>query len=88
MSQFSSFEPSPPKRAGNTPLRRLIRSKATKEFLTQDGGWTPLVEKAARFTSHEQARNVANQLKLENVELYHLCSQYRTTEFDYTLSLN
>jgi hypothetical protein len=88
VNQFFSFKPSLPSLASRITFKKLIRSKANRKFLAQDGSWTTFVGTAAAFSSREQAGKVANQLKLEDVELYHLFNEYRTTRFDYTLPLN
>ena len=62
LSQFS--EP-------DLPLRKLIRSKATKSFLTQDGTWTNDIASAAVFGDRSAAVGARDQFHLEEVELYY-----------------
>ena len=86
MSHFSEFEKSRAPVGGLT-MRRLIRSKATRHFLTTDGHWTGKVEKAARFPEEPLARAAVQKFQLHDVELYYLFWEDGTSQFDFTIPL-
>jgi hypothetical protein len=68
-------------------MRKLIRSKATKTFLTTDGQWTDQVQKAAHFPEQSEARAAVQKFKLFDVEFYYSFSEHATSDYDFALSL-
>ena len=69
------------------PLRKLIRSKATKSFLTPDGGWTNDIANAAAFRDHSDALAVKQLLHLAEVELYYSFHHVQQSQWDFTMKL-
>ena len=86
MSHFSEFEKSPAPVRGLT-MRRLIRSKATRCFLTTKGHWTGKVENAARFPEESLVRAAVQKYKLHDVEVYYLFWEDGTSQFDFAIPL-
>ena len=72
---------------GLTTMRKLIRSKATRCFLTTDGHWTGKVENAARFPEESLVRAAVQKYQLHDVELYYLFWEDGTSQFDFTIPL-
>ena len=87
MIDASSFGPTCAKQVST--LSKLIRSKATKSFLTKDGLWTNNVENAAHFHDRSLALAAARKFHLseEEVELYYLFNEHTPTQYDFTLPL-
>ena len=81
MSQFSESENSP------APARKLIRSRATRHFLTANGHWTGKVENAAWFPEESLVRAAVQKFQLHDVELYYLYFEDGTSQFDFTIPL-
>lgn len=70
------------------PLRKLIRCKATKAFLTEQGAWTKDMASAAVFEHHAAAVAVKRQLQLDGqAELYYSFEHPRRSEWDFTMDL-
>ena len=70
------------------PLRKLIRSKSTQAFLTQDGTWTHDIASAVAFADHSAAVAAKHQLHLEGqVELYYSFDHPRPSRWDFTMNL-
>ena len=76
-----------PAQAGSLPMRKLIRSKATRCFLTTKGHWTGKVENAARFPEESLVRAAVQKYQLHDVELYYLFWEDGTSQFDFTIPL-
>lgn len=68
-------------------MRKLLRSKASHQFLTGDGSWTDQVQLARSFTDSSEARDLIRQYNLRDVNLYYLFSDDHTTPFDFTIEL-
>ncbi len=69
-------------------LRKLIRSKGTKAFLTADGGWSKDMAGAAVFEDHSAAVTAKRQFQLDGkVELYYSFEYPRMSEWDFTMEL-
>ncbi len=68
-------------------MRKLIRSKATKAFLTKDGLWTDSVQDAQAFMYAIEAVARKDELGLTNVELYFLNAEHKTSDHDFVLPL-
>jgi hypothetical protein len=68
-------------------MRKLIRSKATKAFLTADGHWTRQLRRAGEFPDLLQSLAAIAHFDLRNVELYYLFNGRTTSEYDFTIPL-
>lgn len=88
MSQSSDSHPSPSGVVPGQPLAKLIRSKATRAFLTKDGQWTAHVQNAARFTDLSLARAAMQQFQLHDVELYYFFGDGSLTRYDFAIPLD
>ncbi len=55
----------------STAMNKLIRHRATRAFLTKDGGWTHQPRKARALTGIHEAMALRDHLKLSNIELYY-----------------
>ena len=65
-------------------VKKLIRNKATRAFLTEDGAWTDDIEKARQFMGAEGASVATKQFNIQNVELYY---SFNDPRWDFTLPL-
>ena len=74
-------------RALPRPMRKLIRSKATKEFLTRDGTWTVDYHQAAIFEDQVRAFAVKRDLQLTGVEIYYLFGEKPDAQYDFAVAL-
>ncbi len=52
------------------PVRKLIRSTATRAFLAKEGGWTTDISKARQIASFWEATETMQSLKLRGAEFY------------------
>ena len=87
MSQRSESEFTVPHIDG-PPLRKLIRCKTTKAFLTQDGAWTTDMASAAAFEDHSAAVAAKQQFHRDGeVELYYSFDYPRQSQWDFTMGL-
>jgi hypothetical protein len=66
---------------------KLIRSRATRDFLTTDGHWTRKLKNAARFPEQSLAQAAVQQFQLHDVELYYLFWDNGTSQHDFTIPL-
>jgi hypothetical protein len=86
MSQYSEFQsPTPP--VIDFTMRKLIRSKATRHFLTKNGHWTSKVDYAALFPEGSMVSDAIKKFQLHDVELYYLFGKHGTSEYDFTIPL-
>jgi hypothetical protein len=69
------------------PALKVIRSRATRMFLTQGGGWTDQVAEAAHFAGVSPALGAAFELGLRGVELCVFFSDLGPTGRDFALPL-
>jgi hypothetical protein len=67
-------------------VKRLIRQKQTKQFLTNDGGWTPDVSTAQDFANMEAVIRTEQKLNLTGVDLYLLIDD-KPSAYDVLLPL-
>jgi CheY-like chemotaxis protein len=67
-------------------MRKLVQNKATKAFLTPDGGWTGDWRLAQVFPTSEAAREAVLEYKVSGVELYYLFGE-ETSNYDFSISL-
>jgi hypothetical protein len=88
MSQFSASNSPPATPVAVPPMSKLIRSKATKQFLTIKGLWTDKLQNAARFADRPLALAAVQTFCLHNVELYYLFDEQATSRYDFTISLS
>jgi len=68
-------------------MRRLIRCKTTKAFLTQDRTWTQDVREAADFHDQSRALELKRQLRLNDIELYYLFGDEPNAQYDFAFPL-
>ncbi len=68
-------------------MRRLIRSKATRAYLTMDGAWTQNIADAALFADYAAAAAAKRRFELGEVELYYSFYELRESEWDFGLTL-
>ncbi len=70
------------------PLRKLIRCKATKAFLTQEGGWSTDMAGAVVFEDYSAAVSAKRQFQLDGQEeLYYSFDYPRQSQWDFTMNL-
>ena len=86
MKRGSESDSSFPARVSGA-LRKLIRSKWTNEFLTNEGTWTEDVQAAADFPLLGQTQQAVKRFHLRNVELYYLFGDRPQVRYDFALSL-
>jgi hypothetical protein len=72
---------------GSLPMRKLVRSKVTRRFLTESGGWTPQVRDAAEFADFSHALGAVERFELRDVELYYLFSDKGPSGYDFCITL-
>ncbi len=68
-------------------MRKLIRSKATKAFLTKRGQWTNQIQKAAEFPDQAQAHAAVLKFHLLDVESYYSFSKSGLSRYDFAVAL-
>jgi hypothetical protein len=69
------------------PVRRVIRSRGTRMFLTQAGGWAEHPDHAADFGDVSAALAAAFDLQLREVDLCVLFPHPRSDTCDFTVPL-
>jgi hypothetical protein len=67
-------------------MKKLIRNKATKHFLAEDGSWTKDPKAAREFQNRDTVVRIVHEQNLANVELYYLFED-KPSQYDFTLSL-
>ncbi len=68
-------------------VKKLIRAKTTKRFLTKDGRWTDDLARAWSFRDTAEAHGARTKLQLLDVEIYYAFEEDRACEYDFTLPL-
>ena len=68
-------------------MKRLIRKRDTKEFLTASGQWTRDHTLADNFPTDDGVRRAHREHRLENCELYYLIGEQPSMATDFWLSL-
>ncbi len=68
-------------------VKRLIRSKTTKRFLTKEGGWGDDFSKARTFDDSSEVQETRARLNLLDVETYYSFDETKPSEFDFALPL-
>jgi hypothetical protein len=56
-------------------MKRLIRNRRFKQFLTPSGTWTRDPKQAQVFPTDEEARKAREEFPLEDAELYYLVGE-------------
>ncbi len=65
-------------------MKKLVRHRVTKAFLTKEGAWTEDIGQARQFLSHLEARDEARRLGLNEVEFYFYFDDMHTRHFDFS----
>ena len=68
-------------------MSKLIRCRNTLRFLTVSGSWTGNVDNAGRFPELSLAHAAVEQFRLQNVDLYYLFGEHKTSLYDFTVPL-
>jgi hypothetical protein len=68
-------------------MRKLIRSQATKAYITKHGTWTKKMQEAAEFHDVAEAIAAKTKFSLKDVELYFAFHAKGQSEWDFTLTL-
>jgi hypothetical protein len=68
-------------------VKRLIRDRGTKEFLTATGQWTRDHVVAQVFQSDEAVREARRAYRLQNCELYYLIGDEPSANSDFAVAL-
>ncbi len=66
-------------------MKKLIRSKATRSFLTKDGRWTQRIPEAWQISDVIQAVQATAQLNVDDLEIYYSFNEEETSEWDFTV---
>lgn len=75
--------------AAKDRMTKLIRKRATRAFLTNEGRWSLDPVRARRISDPSEATAVMHQLKLEGVELYYSFDDSRVCEeWDFAIPLD
>ena len=67
-------------------IRKFVRSRATRAFLTAGGDWTTDPSTATVFPSTEAAREIVLKHRITDAELYYQFGE-KPSQYDFTLSL-
>ena len=67
-------------------IRKFVRSRATRAFLTAEGDWTADASTATVFPSTEAAREIVLKHRITDAELYYQFGE-KPSQYDFTLSL-
>jgi hypothetical protein len=87
MRHFSKPGHSPATPVLGSPMNKLIRSKATRQFLTIDGHWTGKLDHAGHFPDQAVVHDVVDKFHLHDVELYYLFGEHVASQYDFTIPL-
>ncbi len=68
-------------------VTKLIQSKTTKRFLTKDGAWTDVFQKAWAFKEMSEVEEIRRKLNLLDVETYYSFHECRPSAYDFTVPL-
>ena len=66
-------------------IRKLVRSRARRAFLTAAGTWTTEAGRAAVFPSTEAAREAVLERRITDVDLYYQFGE-KPSMYDFTIS--
>ena len=75
-------------RSDDLPLRKLLRCKQTKAFLTPDGDWTQDIQKALHLSEPAEAKALSEGLNPQELEVYYSFVDHRESQWDFTLPLH
>ena len=67
-------------------VKRLIRDRGTKQFLTPTGTWSPDHTAARVFANDEAIRQARDEFRLKGCELYYLVGD-APSQLDFTLAM-
>ncbi len=68
-------------------MRKLIRSRTKRAFLTQEGSWTPDPQQA-REVDLPKALRIEQQLGLHDAELYYHFDGHYSSEYDFGIPMH
>ena len=68
-------------------MRKLVRHRVTKAFLTKEAGWTEDITQARQFLNHFEARDEVVRLGLCEVDFYFCYEDFDTRNFDFSFPL-
>ena len=66
-------------------MRKLVQSKASRAFLTMDGGWTTDASIATVFPSMPAAEDAVRRCRITDAQLYYQFGEL-PSQFDFTIS--
>ena len=69
----------------NCDMRKLVQSKASRAFLTMDGGWTTDASIATVFPSMLAAEDAVRRCRITDAQLYYQFGEL-PSQFDFTIS--
>ncbi len=70
-------------------MRRLIRNKSTRQFLSLTGGWGDDPLKARHFPTLQQAKRIIWDANLTDVELYYSFADVEgSAQWDFTVEVH
>lgn len=67
-------------------MRRLVRARASKAFLTNDGTWTPRIAAAAAFGTFSAVFAATRPFHSEEVEIYYSFDDRQRSQWDFAIS--
>ena len=68
-------------------MRKLIRFRSTRAFVSKDGGCTDNVEQAWDFSTGIEAVGIAHELNLRDVEMYYSFDDSKPSQWDFTIPI-
>lgn len=90
MLQHTGLTLSLASRAGSiiiAPLKRVIRNRASRAFLAEDGSWTKDLGQAQSFPNMEALVQEAQERALKDVELMLVMGETLSKEYDIVMPL-
>lgn len=69
-------------------MRKLVRSKRTKAFLTEDGRWTQDIHKAVIVSRPAQLEVLRKTFISEEVEFYYSFNEEADSQWDFALGMH
>jgi hypothetical protein len=68
-------------------MRRLIRNRATRAFLKEDGSWTEAWHEAGDFSNETKLNEALRKFRPVNVELHYSFGREGVTIYDFVIPL-
>ena len=68
-------------------MRKLLRCKRTKAFLTRGNRWTLDIRKALNLSDHEVPEGIRDYFRPNELEIYYSFDDSRESQWDFTLSV-